>query len=269
MEAGEKVENGRLRSVFIYYTMLVVVALLANHLTLPEYFPTHPDYEFPLEGVLFTIVFGVILSVVAEKWYTWFKDRYFSQGVKLNKVILFLAVTMTVIALVYLMVNPLANYLTGSKTDLYHFLNGFLISLMMCFIVIVLIYGVRIYQLSLKRGTEEKLRVSSGNQIIFIEFSEMAYFYSLEKTVYLVKTDGARVVTDFVLNRLEEKLSHQAFFRANRQALVHRQSVAKVIPDVNGKKNIELLPSFLDKGALTISRYKAKEFENWLLQKAS
>ncbi len=264
-----KVMDDRSRSVFWYFLVLVGVALFANHLTLPEYFPTHPDYEFPLEGVLFTIVFGLVLTVMSEKWYAWYKDKYFSRGVRLNQVLLFLAGTMGLIAMAYLLIYPLANFLTGNETDLYYFLNGFLVSLMMCFIVVVLIYGIRIYQLSQQKGTEEKLRVRSGNHIIFIDFSEIAYFYSLEKTVYLVKTDSSRVVTDFVLNKLEEELNHEMFFRANRQALVHRQSVVKVIPDVNGKKNLELLPAFLNKDSLTISRYKAKEFEHWLLHKAS
>lgn len=264
-----KVMKNPAKSVFVYFMILMVIALLANHLTLPEYFPTHPDYEFPMEGVLFTVFFGAILAVIAEKWYAWYKDRYFSKGVRLNQIITFLAGLMGLIAAVYLVIYPLANFLIGGEADLYYFLNGFLVSLMMSFILAVLIYGVRIYQLSRQKETGEKLRVCSGNQIIFMNFSEIAYFYSLEKTVYLVKTDGNRVVTDFVLNKLEEQLSDETFFRANRQALVHRQSVVKVVPDVNGKKNLELLPAFLNKDTLIISRYKAKEFENWLLHKAS
>ncbi|MCE7993607.1 MAG: LytTR family transcriptional regulator [Roseivirga sp.] len=264
MQRAVKSLNSRTKQFLICFSVLLTVALVANHLTLPEFFPTHPDYEFPLEGFLFTMILGSVLLVLMDVWYRWFEKRYFLEKVGLNKVLIFLGSSMGLFAFIYLLIYPLANYLIGAETELYYFLNGFLISLLLCFVALVMLYGGRVYKLSLNRGTEGKLKVISGNQTIFVWYEEIAYLYSMEKIVYLIKTDGERIVTSFVLNKLEEQLSSDTFFRANRQTLIHRQSVIKVLPDVNGKKSLKLLPAFLHKDVFIISRYKAKEFDGWL-----
>ena len=143
------------------------------------------------------------------------------------------------------------------------------VSLGVSLIVIVALYAKPIYQLYTTQGLENTLLVKSGKENRLIPFDEIGYFYSIEKTVYLVKKDGSRVVTDFTLNQLEEMLNESVFFRVSRQCMAHFQSIARYASLVNGKLELELVPQFQGLDSIVISRYKAKEFKHWIEGKVS
>ena len=56
---------------------------------------------------------------------------------------------------------------------------------------------------------------------------EIAYIYSENKIGYFVQKNGLRVASDYKLQDLEIQLDPKAFFRVNRQFIVHIDSISK------------------------------------------
>jgi len=94
------------------------------------------------------------------------------------------------------------------------------------------------------------------------DVEDIAFFYSSENICYANLFKGEKVVIPHTLESLEKELEPKLFFRANRQFIVHINSIENVHNYFNGKlklnlkgnKNIDVL----------ISRPKAPLFKIWL-----
>ena len=176
-----------------------------------------------------------------------------------------MASTLGYITIMYFPVNIIFNIVAGGKTEFYYLLIGLLITLLLSFILIGLWYSqnlYNLYKLSIKDG---EIIIESGAKITKLTYENIACFYSENKIVYAVKSDGTAINTDFTLNELEEKINDQLFFRANRQSIIHKDAVDQIEKIENGKLRIRLKTS-IDKasiGAIDISRYKRKQFMDW------
>ncbi|MEO0527156.1 MAG: LytTR family DNA-binding domain-containing protein [Bacteroidota bacterium] len=130
---------------------------------------------------------------------------------------------------------------------------------------IAVLFSKDIYKLHKLASLYGKLKVQQGGKITMINYTEIAFMYSENKIVYIIKTDGTSIVTDFTLNEVESEVSEQSFFRANRQTILHARSIEQVKSIENGKLSVVLKPKISDKKAfqIIISRYKKQEFMNW------
>lgn len=104
--------------------------------------------------------------------------------------------------------------------------------------------------------------VSSGEMFFPLAVESTAYIFSRHRITSAVSFDGKRHVIDFPLDRLEEQLDPEMFFRVNRQFIVNIESVSKVHTFFNGKLVLETRPGFDEK--IMISRDKARQFKPWL-----
>lgn len=84
-----------------------------------------------------------------------------------------------------------------------------------------------------------------------------------------MKIDGASIVTDFTLNDIEDEVSEQSFFRANRQIILHARSIEQIESIENGKLSVLLKSIFSDQktSQINISRYKRQTFLDWFDRK--
>jgi two-component system, LytTR family, response regulator LytT len=104
--------------------------------------------------------------------------------------------------------------------------------------------------------------VSVGEMFFPLPVTDVAYIYSQFRITSAVNFAGKRHVIDFTLDRLEEELNPDMFFRANRQFIINIKAAAKVHTFFNGKLLLETLPAFEEK--ITIGREKARQFKSWL-----
>ncbi len=90
----------------------------------------------------------------------------------------------------------------------------------------------------------------------------MAYF-AKETIIYLVTTEGEKLVTDYsTIDEIEEVVNPERFFRANRQTIIHVDEVETYKKHDTGKIEVHLK---CDKNLkVDVSREKANEFVNWL-----
>ena len=167
--------------------------------------------------------------------------------------------------LLYFTLNGLINGIESYSA--YHLLSGLLVSLLICIPTIAFLYALDIYRLHRIIAVNGALKVQQSGKITPVRYSEIAFFYSENKIVYIVKTDGVLVTTDFNLNKVENKVDEQCFYRANRQTIVHINSIEQVQSIENGKLSVILKPFIPNEKAvqIIISRYKKQEFLIWFI----
>ncbi|MBY0427505.1 MAG: response regulator transcription factor [Cytophagales bacterium] len=109
---------------------------------------------------------------------------------------------------------------------------------------------------------KERFLVWHKNAVLPIEQSSVSYIFK-EELIYLKTMDWQKFITDFdTMEQVEEVLNPVLFFRANRQALIHIQSVENYRPAQNGKVIVKLKAPISSE--LEISREKAGALKSWL-----
>ncbi|MCB2377517.1 LytTR family DNA-binding domain-containing protein [Hymenobacter sp. BT635] len=104
--------------------------------------------------------------------------------------------------------------------------------------------------------------VRSGEQLLPLPVSAVAWFQSRHEVTTLAATDGRRFVVDYTLEQLESLLEPGQFFRLNRQFIAHLQAVQRLHPHFNGKLKLDLTPAPADE--VMVSKEKATALKAWL-----
>ena len=108
---------------------------------------------------------------------------------------------------------------------------------------------------------KEKFVVKARNQWLPVATKDIACFFR-ENLNYLFTYNGDKHILDFTtLDEVEELLDPRIYYRANRQAIIHIDSIQSVRPQENQKLVITLKAPL--KMELDISREKAPGFKKW------
>lgn len=113
-----------------------------------------------------------------------------------------------------------------------------------------------------QRNYRLRFLVSIRDGFASVFANEIAYFYSAQKITHLITKDNKLFVIDDTLEELEQQLDPKTFFRANRQFILHHQSIVAVKNYFNGKLKVEALPT--PKEDIIVSRDKAGAIKNWM-----
>lgn len=95
-----------------------------------------------------------------------------------------------------------------------------------------------------------------------IKVEEIAYLYSELKITHLVLNDKSEIIIGQTMEEVEEELDPLVFFRANRQHILHIDSIHNIQNYYNGKLKVTLVHD--PQREIVISREKAPLFKNWL-----
>ncbi len=116
------------------------------------------------------------------------------------------------------------------------------------------------------KNNETKYRkrflVAGATSFFKLDVSEIAYFYSENRTTFAVTYKGKEHILNHTLEKLEEQLDPEIFYRANRSMILNNESVRKIENYFGGKLIVKLVHPFEE--AITISRLKASAFKDWL-----
>ncbi|MEB8330784.1 LytTR family DNA-binding domain-containing protein [Flavobacteriaceae bacterium KMM 6897] len=260
-----KFNHSSLWSWFQKLIVFIIFSLVVNHLSTPESFPDGELYRFPIEGFLSTITLCILIGIIAELNFKFYKKKYFSKKVEIASISWYMVSTLGYITVMYIPLGIVLNKIAGGETEFYYLLIGLLITLLLSFILIGLAYSLDIYNLYKLSIKDYEITIESGAKITKLTYENIACFYSENKIVYTVQNDGTTITTDFTLNELEEKINDQLFFRVNRQIIIHKDAVDQIEKIANGKLRITLKTS-IENDAITeinISRYKRKAFMTW------
>ncbi len=251
------------------FILLIFLSLFINHLTSYDSFPTSNSYTFPLLPTITSLITATLIGIIININFKNYEKKHFSKTVNTKTIAYFLISSLVYITLLYIPVYVLTIKFVNQKIEFYYFLIGLLLTLLLSFIAIVLLYSQTIYKLYKLTLSKAKLIIKKGGKTIMLDYDDIAYFYSENKIVYLIKINGESITTNFILNQIEEDLISKSFFRANRQTVIHYKSVHEIKNIENNKLSVSLLPKNTSNinSEITISRYKKKAFLNWFENK--
>ena len=118
---------------------------------------------------------------------------------------------------------------------------------------------------AMDRGRKKyKLRfsVNVGTKIKSIETANIAYFYSMDKNTYLCTNEDRHYPVDYALDKLEELLDPQDYFRINRQCTVNYHAIEKI--NILSKSRVSIHTNPSTKEPLLVSTARTHEFRLWL-----
>ena len=104
------------------------------------------------------------------------------------------------------------------------------------------------------------IRINNKMKILIV--SQVICFYSDEGQTHLVDKSGNDHIVDYTLERLEELLDPEQFFRINRKVTISINEIHSVEDYFNNRLKIRLNSSFnMD---MVVSRNRVRDFKNWL-----
>jgi DNA-binding LytR/AlgR family response regulator len=112
------------------------------------------------------------------------------------------------------------------------------------------------------RKYKQRFLVKLQDQWLPVPVEQVAYFFTSNELVCLVRQDGRQFLVDHTLEELEKLLDPARFFRLNRQFVAHQAAIRHIHHYFNGKLKLDLLPAPADE--VLVSREKSPAFREWL-----
>lgn len=264
-----------------------LAALIGSHYIFGKRFPWESGYRFPL------IPFCTIALIMTVVWYANSKvferlDRILPfHHDPLRRLVRQFLEGASITLLLYIVIYFLITWLIFRGTPT---LSGFTTGMLVCIVIASLVNGVYVLTyllhtvsfekdqsaeaiqaalLSIKTAPQvrHKVVLETGNKTTILEDNEIAYAYSSGGNVWVINTNGQKLLTNYdSFGKLEPQLSTTTFFRLNRQYIVHHQAIRVVKEEVNRKLCIHLTPVFqpnVNQEQIIVSRYRAAEFRKW------
>ncbi|MGW8315687.1 MAG: LytR/AlgR family response regulator transcription factor [Bacteroidales bacterium] len=113
-----------------------------------------------------------------------------------------------------------------------------------------------------KKSYKERFAVSLGSRIKSIEVTQIAYFYSMEKSTFLCTGEGRHYPIDFSLDKLEEILDPRLFFRISRQYTLQYYAIERIQVLSKSRVAIHIIPP--TEKPLLVSTARTHQFRLWL-----
>ncbi len=111
---------------------------------------------------------------------------------------------------------------------------------------------------------KKRFLIQYGQKIKKVEINEIAYFYALEKNVFLTTFSGNTFPVDFALDKLQEVIDPEKFFRINRKLIVSFNAIKNMIPYSRSRIKIELNPSEPKEVEALVSIERSSAFKEWM-----
>jgi DNA-binding LytR/AlgR family response regulator len=109
---------------------------------------------------------------------------------------------------------------------------------------------------------KSRFLVKHHDQLVPIQKEEIAYFFTTNGMVCLVRRDAKHFIIDYKLEELEKLLEPSYFFRINRQVIATLASIQQIHTYFNGKLKLDLNPRLAQE--VLVSRDKVQAFKEWI-----
>lgn len=97
-----------------------------------------------------------------------------------------------------------------------------------------------------------------------IEVNEIAYVYTMDKGIYIKTFHGTSYNVDFTLDKMEEMLNPDSFFRINRKYLINIASITNMVAYSRGRVKLDLKPKTEEELDTIVSIDRSGKFKEWL-----
>ena len=115
-------------------------------------------------------------------------------------------------------------------------------------------------------GSKYKSRflLQFGEEIKKVDTREIAYFFAMEKSVFLTTFAKATFSLDYTLDRLEEMLDPGVFFRINRKMIINMAAIKGMHAFSRSRIKIDLNPAAPGGIESLVSIERSPAFKEWL-----
>ena len=114
----------------------------------------------------------------------------------------------------------------------------------------------------LKNVKKNRFLVSVGDTYMYVETSDIAFFYVEDRYVFLHTFSGKRYIVDYSLEQLEAMLDRRDFFRLSRGCIAHIKAVRKVSRYVGSRLSVNFSPECPHE--VLVSRTRVADCLKWL-----
>ncbi|MEM0939494.1 MAG: LytTR family DNA-binding domain-containing protein [Bacteroidota bacterium] len=115
---------------------------------------------------------------------------------------------------------------------------------------------------SLNPNGKERFVVKVGDYLKTVETKDIQLIYSQNKGTYLLSSLGKRFLVDYSLDRIEELLDKNVFFRVSRKFIVNLVYIKNMIAFTNSR--LEIVMDHFDEEQIIVARERVNDFKNWL-----
>jgi two-component system LytT family response regulator len=116
--------------------------------------------------------------------------------------------------------------------------------------------------LQLTNTYKSRFLIKVGEHLRVIETSEVAMFFSQEKSTFLRAYNDRDFGLNFTLEQIENLVDPKLFFRISRKYLIHIKSIHDIIAYSNSRLKLKLTVSSDED--IIVSRERVEDFKNWL-----
>lgn len=113
-----------------------------------------------------------------------------------------------------------------------------------------------------KKEYKKRFLINMGSKIKSINTEDILLFYVLEKSTFISTIDNRSYPIDYSLDRVEEMINEDDFFRINRQTIVNHRGIDKISVYSKSRIKLEIKPQ--SDIELLVSSKKSHAFRLWL-----
>ena len=115
---------------------------------------------------------------------------------------------------------------------------------------------------SMQPSGKERFVVKVGDHLKTVETSDIQLVYSQDKGTYLFTTSGKRFLIDYTLDKAEDLLNKNQFFRISRKYMINLNYIKDIIAFTNSR--LEIVVEHYDEDQVIVARERVGEFKSWL-----
>jgi DNA-binding LytR/AlgR family response regulator len=112
------------------------------------------------------------------------------------------------------------------------------------------------------REYKSRFMVKSGEKIMAVPSSEVAYFMSEQRFTFLHTQTGSQYILDYTLDQVESLVDPKQFFRLNRKYIATFGAIQEIYTYSNSRLKIKL--KNCNDNDVLVSREKVGSFKEWL-----
>jgi DNA-binding LytR/AlgR family response regulator len=109
---------------------------------------------------------------------------------------------------------------------------------------------------------KDRFIIKIGDTIKSVSISDIAYFYTENKSNFVITTEGKRFPLDYNLDQLEELVNPKIFFRINRQFIIGHHAIEEMKAHTRARIIVRLNPPTKLDTVVAVDR--AQDFRKWL-----
>ena len=125
-------------------------------------------------------------------------------------------------------------------------------------------YISRLAQLAAPRKYKDRLLIPYKDKLIPMSLTEVSFFYTTEKNTFIYLKDGRIYPYSKTLEQIMLLLNPDEFYRANKQFIIKRVSVADITIWYDNRLAVSLTTDTPER--IYISKNKAAEFKSWMIK---